>query len=494
MATGPQPLVADAFLADPRVAQAKRLMLDALAEHQHSLTGIRLSRPDRTVSYEQAIRQFGEMRGGDLYYPYLGSGIGHGALVELADGSVKYDMISGIGVHYFGHGHPSVVSATLDAAISDLVMQGNLQQDREALDFTRMMLVQGNAGGAKLGHCLLTTSGAMANENALKIVFQKKQPAARLLAFAHCFAGRTLALAQVTDKAAYRVGLPAMLAVDYVPFLDSAFPRKSTAEALAVLKEHLTRYPKQHAAMILECVQGEGGYHVGSREFFLPLLQELRRHGIAVIFDEVQTFGRTTRPFAFQHFGLDEFVDVATVGKLTQVCATLFTAEFKPQPGLISQTFTASSSALFAGRAIVRALVDGGYFGPEGRIQQIHDWFATRLEAISQRHPGWIRGPWGLGSMIAFTPLDGSADTVKRLLRALYDNGVIAFLAGSAPARIRFLPPVGALTEQDAQNVCLVLERTMEGFTGGFRVQTSASSVEPGPGFSGEATGAPGRA
>ncbi len=418
--------------------------------------------PIRRVSdYEQTLKSFAALRGGELYYPYLGSGIGNGALVELADGSVKYDMISGIGVHYFGHGHRIVVGAALDAALSDIVMQGNLQQDREAVELTTLLIEQACIGGAQLSHCLLTTSGAMANENALKIAFQKKHPAQRLLAFEHCFAGRTMALAQVTDKAAYRVGLPPMLAVDYVPFFDPDAREQSTSAALRALRGHLARYPRQYAAMVLECVQGEGGYHAGDSDFFLAICRELRKHEIAIIFDEVQTFGRTTRLFAFQHFGLEEFADIVTIGKLSQLCATLFAPHYKPQPGLISQTFTAGTAALFTGRAIIRELVDGNYFGPAGKIQQVHDWFRTRLQRMAKEVPGSISGPFGLGAMIAFTPFDGSADTVKGLLHRLFEQGVIAFIAGSSPARIRFLPPIGAVTEQDVDTVCRILANAM---------------------------------
>ena len=67
-----------------------------------------------------------------MYYPYLGSGIGRGALVELADGSVKYDFITGIGVHYMGHNHPALLEAGVDAALTNTVMQGNLQQNVES--------------------------------------------------------------------------------------------------------------------------------------------------------------------------------------------------------------------------------------------------------------------------------------------------------------------------------------------------------------------------
>src|SRR5271170_5388684 len=120
-------LVADQLLSDPRVQQARRLILQALAEHKQALTAVRPPDPERKVEYDDLLRQFGENRAGNLFYPYLGAGIGNGPLVELADGSVKFDMISGIGVHHFGHSHAALLSAGLDAALRDTVMQGNLQ-------------------------------------------------------------------------------------------------------------------------------------------------------------------------------------------------------------------------------------------------------------------------------------------------------------------------------------------------------------------------------
>ena len=110
---------------------------------------------------------------------YRGSGLGRGALVELADGSAKYDMISGIGVHYLGHNHPLLVSAGLDAALHDVIQQGNLQQNINCLALMRTLVGCASAKGARLAHAFLTSSGAMANENALKIIFQKRHPADR---------------------------------------------------------------------------------------------------------------------------------------------------------------------------------------------------------------------------------------------------------------------------------------------------------------------------
>lgn len=455
------PTLADKLYADERVEQARRLLREAVGDYQRELVGVRAADPTRAEAYDEMIEHFAQLRGGALYFPYLGSGLGRGALVELADGSVKYDMIGGIGVHVCGHSHTAMIDATIDAAVRDTVMQGHLQQNTESAALCRRLVELAGEGGAELQHCFLTTSGAMANENAMKIAFQKAHPADRLLAFEHCFAGRTMALAQLTDKPAYREGLPKTIAVDYVPFFDGDDAAGSTRRAVAVLQQHLRRYPKLHAAMWFELVLGEGGYYSGCRNFFAALMDVLKEHDVAIVVDEVQTFGRTTRPFAFAHFELDGYVDIVTIGKMTQVCATFFGQAFRPRRGLISQTFTGSTSSLFAAKAIIDALTSGGYFGDRGRIAQVHDRFASRLEAIGARQNGQVRGPYGLGGMIAMTVGDGSIDQAKQFLRLLYDAGVIAFLAGSAPARVRFLPPLIAITDEDIDTVLEITEQAL---------------------------------
>ena len=454
-------LIADQLAADPRVREARELLILALRDHQHKLTGIQAPDPARAAEYAKIIADFSQTRAGGLYFPYLGSGVGNGALVELADGSVKYDFISGIGVHYLGHSHPLLVNSGIAAALSDTVMQGNLQQNRNSPPVSSLLLQLAKTAGTKLEHCFLTTSGAMANENALKLIFQRKPGSTRMLAFEHGFCGRTMVLAQITDKPQYRAGLPTTLAVDYVPFFDAADPQGSTENAVAALRSHLNRYPAQHAGMCLELILGEGGYWLGDHDFFRALLTELKAHTIAVWFDEIQTFGRTSRPFAFEHFDLAQWADVVTVGKITQLCATLFTPEFKPKPGLLSQTFTASAAAIAAAEVILKIIIQGDLFGPGGRNMQVHGMITQRLEAIAARHPQLLRGPYGLGGMIAFTPLDGSEAKVKVVLKALFDAGVIAFYAGSNPARIRMLPPVPVVTQQDIDIVCDIVESTL---------------------------------
>jgi 4-aminobutyrate aminotransferase-like enzyme len=455
-----QPLTASALRNDPRLQQAIQLVREAVTEHRSALTGVRPPREECRQSYEETLQAFAQVRGGSLFYPYLGSGIGNGALVELTDGSVKYDMITGIGVHVFGHSDVELAETAVQAALADTVMQGNLQQNEESFALCRDFVELACLGGAGLAHCFLSTSGAMANENGLKILFQKRSPADRLLAFTNGFAGRTLAMSQVTDRPQNRSGLPPTIPVDYVPFYDAEDPAESTRAAVSRLREHLARYPDRHAGMILELIQGEGGYYAAPRAFFLELLHVLREHQVPVLFDEIQTFGRTSRPFAFQHLELDEFADVVTVGKMTQVCATLFTEAFVPRPGLISQTFTGATASILAARNILRRLRDGGYFNPDGRIRQIHARFVGHLEDLEQASAGTERavsGPWGIGGMIACTVGDGSPELTKAVLQKLFEAGVIAFSAGASPTRIRMLPPLGVITDDDIDAVCTLL-------------------------------------
>lgn len=448
--------VADGLFSDERIKEAKKLLIEAVKSHQAKLTGVKPPNPALKVSYDELLAKFANYRAANLWFPYLGSGIGNGSLVELLDGSVKYDFICGIGPHFFGHSHPDVIASGIDAAISNTVMQGHLQQNGDSVEITEFLINQ-----SKMPHCFLTNAGAMANENALKIAFQKNFPASRVLAFERCFVGRTLAVTQITDKAAFREGLPPTLAVDYVPFFDPERPQESTKEAVNALKKYIYRYPKQHAIMCFELIQGEGGFYSGTKEFYISLMTILKENNIAVFDDEVQSFSRTTELFACHYFGLEKYVDIISIGKSSQLCATLFSEDYKPRPGLLSQTFTASTSAIRASLTMLKGLVDGGYYGSDGRIAKIHRYFVDKLEDIAKRHPHLIKGPYGTGCMIAFTPLSGEVKTTTKFVLDLFENGVMSFIAGGNPTRVRFLVPAGAVTFADIDAVSKIIEKTL---------------------------------
>ncbi len=438
---------------DPHVAEAKQLLLKALEERQKSITGIRPPDPARKESYAALLKKFQEYRGAPLWYPYIGSGFGKGPLVELEDGSVKYDFISGVGPHILGHNHPLLLDVTVNAALNNTFMQGNLQQNRDSFDLSQLLIE-----ASHLDHCFFSTGGGLANENALKIAFQRRNPASRILAFGRCFLGRTLATTQVTDKPSFREGLPINYAVDYVPYFDPDRPDESTREAVAILKKHLWRYPKQHAIMIFELIQGEGGFHTAPREFFITLMDILKAHHILICDDEVQIFGRTPELFGFHYLGLEEYVDIVCIGKLAQICATLFKKEVAPNPGLLSSTFIGSTVAIKASKAIVEELMQGHYFGKEGKNQKIHNYFQGKLDEIANRHPTLIKGPYGVGSMVAFTPYGGDTKRVTQFTHQLFDAGVMAFIAGENPTRVRMLPPTAVVTTDDIDKVCAILE------------------------------------
>lgn len=455
---------AAALRADPRIAEARRLITEALAEHAGVLTEAKPAEGTLAKDFEALLARLTQVRGGPPFWPYLSSGIGNGPLVELADGSVKLDFICGIGVHGCGHSHPSMVLSAIDAALEDTVMQGNLQQHPPSITMGERLIGLARQSGARIDHCLLSTCGAMANENALKIAFHKRTPADRIIAFDNAFAGRTLATAALTDRSIYRAGLPLALNVDYLPFRDPANPRRSQRWAVDELHRLLKRYPGRHAAFWIEPVVGEGGYYEAGREFLQALCEPLREAGVLIIFDEIQTFARSSRPFVYQQFGLDEFVDIVTVGKITQVCATLYGEALKPTAPILSQTFTGSSSSIATGLAMLDQLESANCFGRDGQNVQRGRYFQAGLQRLSEQHPGLLKGPFGMDMMIAFTAGDGSAEHAKTLMMTMYDLGLLGFICGSNPTRIRFLPPPAITTTEHIDLALRLLDKSLHRF------------------------------
>jgi 4-aminobutyrate aminotransferase-like enzyme len=454
--------VGSQFLKDPRIEEAKKLIADALNEHSQKVTGVKGPDKELATTYDELLESFGKDRGGKLFYDYIGSGIGNGALVELADGSVKYDFITGIGVHYFGHSHPGVVAAQVDGAIMNTTMSGNLQQNIDSPRLYKLILDQANKYGAGLDHLFMTSSGVMAAENALKMAFQKRFPAHRVVAFEKNFMGRTLAVSNITDKAAYRKGLPQTLSVDYIPFYKADQHERSIEMAVKHLEWYFERHPGEYAAMCMELIQGEGGYWVGHEEFFKAICDTCHKYNVSVIVDEVQTFMRTKELFAFQYFKLDKHVDFVNIGKNSQICATLFREDHKPQPGLISQTFTSSGAAINAAYYIINEVANNGYLGEDGKIERLHKRFASGLEELHSKMPDKIEGPWGIGAMIGMTLFKGDMEKSKQFTFNLFNNGVLSFIAGKNPTRVRFLVPAGAIDENDIDNVVAIIGKTLE--------------------------------
>jgi 4-aminobutyrate aminotransferase-like enzyme len=449
------------LMGSDEFVRARDQLLAVVASATRGVAGIRGPRSESlSQAYREAIGRFQKDRGRDLFFPFLASGIGHGPWVELADGSVKYDMITGIGISFFGHSHPELMRAALDATAAD-IYQGNLEPGVEVAELLRALLSRVESG-SRLRHGWITTCGTMANEIALKIIRQKRSPATRVIAFRDCFAGRSTAMQEITDNPKYREGQPVYGETAYIPFYMPKLGLQGSLDlTLCALEDHLQRYPGRFAALMLEIVQGEGGFNFAPREFYIKVFEVAKRAGLAIWADEIQTFGRTGELFAFQKFGLGEWVDVVTAAKMLHSSAVLFSEEYNPKPGLVAGTFTGTSASLRVSKRVVE-LLDEGHYGAQGRIEKLSARFASNLERISNGSCRGLIGEWrNVGGMVAVQPLSGSLDEVKAVLMRLFDLGVVAFYCGHGPMLIRMLPPLGAMEEGHVDEVCGLLERAI---------------------------------
>lgn len=456
------PTVFESVLRSSEYQSAKKQLIDALRKELSTVTEPRKPNPELAKSYQEQIDQLATLRGRELFYKFIGSGAGSGPFIELGDGSVKYDLITGIGVNFFGHGNLELFEAELDGVWCN-VMQGNLGPNPEypALMKELLSLV---GEKSKLKNCWLTTCGATANEIALKIIRQKKYPATKVMAFKDCFAGRTTALQEITDNAAYRQGQPTYGEVHYLPFFDPK-SKLSAAEQGAVaaklLKEETTRYAGKFAMLEFELVQGEGGFNVAPREFMLPIIEEAKKANMAIWADEVQTFGRTGEVFCYQRLGLEEHIDVVTVAKLLQNGAVLYSQEYNPKAGLISGTFAGATAGLRAGRKALE-LLKTRLAGPKGRIMELEKLTHAEFERMKKGPNGkHLVDYTAFGGMIAFTIFDGTLEQTKKFLFKLWDLGAIGFYCGHGPHRVRMLPPFGVITDDQWKHVFKLLEQAL---------------------------------
>lgn len=443
-------------------SEIQKLINDLVREVTQINQNVKTIQAAQAPHAERAQKMMSEIaafRGRPLHYPYIGSGAGRGPFVELEDGSVKLDLINGIGIHLFGHSHPKVIEAALKGALCDIVMQGNLEPNKEYVAFSEK-LVHLAGKKSRIKHAWFATCGTMANESALKIARQKNSPARLVVSFKNAFAGRSTMMAEVTDNLAYKQGLPDYNEVLRIPFYDKKDPQ-SSEKTLAALKEHVAKNPNNISCFVFEPMLGEGGYQPAPKEFFVPLLEFCQQNKIAIWADEVQTFSRTGELFAFETLGIGQYIDIVTIAKTAQLGATLYTEEYNPKPGLIAGTFSGATVSMKTGMAMIDMLVNEAYLGADGRIQKIHQRFVQGLSRLGETTcKGKIQDACGMGLMIAFTPFDGKKEQVDSFLKKLFQNGVIAFGCGKDPVRTRFLVPA-IIQDQDIDLALSVIEKTI---------------------------------
>lgn len=416
------------------------------------LTKIQASDHKKQTSYQQLLNSIAQLRGRSLFYPYVSSGLGQGAYVQLLDSSVKLDFICGIGPHILGHSHPELIRAALRGALEDTTMQGHLQMGQVYQELLQALLKIASKE-SHLKEAWLCPSGSMANENALKLIRQKHRGARKILAFTGAFAGRTSLMNEITDNIDVKVGLPTYNEVLRVPFCP-----KTPELALKALKQHWDKESKNIACFIIEPMQGDGGYVTATTEFLQPLLEFCKNHDICVWFDEVQTFCRSGEFFAFQKLQLGHYVDVCTIGKTLQMSATLWTKKYRPQPGLIAGTFSSSSSSFYTALEVLKQLQT--MQGAKGRINKIYKVFLEKLQKLEQEDLIQDIDGWGL--MLGVS-LKRHADKIimNQLLHKLFQKGLICFSCGKKDAkRLRFLIPAVA-KEADLDQAIDILRQSL---------------------------------
>ncbi len=434
-------------------------LFSAILIEQQKYDHIKAADQEKREILTQKLKEFEQLKGRGFFYPFMASGRGHGPFVELIDGSIKYDLINAIGVNLLGHSHPIYIKANLEAATSDTMMAGNLLSYQEPYELSQTLL---NAvKKSKLKHFWFSCSGSFAGDTALKILWQKKAPNYRLIAFQKSFAGRSIAMQDVTYNPAYREGMPQTISVDHVPHFDYKNPEKSLEMTLDALDDLIKKNGNTYCAITIELIQGEAGFIYGTKEYYEGIFKWAKSHGIYVWVDEVQSFARTHELFAFQMFGLDEYVDVVTVGKVLQACGTFYTEELNPKPGLIAGTFNGSIASMNAGKAIVRYLTEGNFYGENGRIKEIEELFKSQFKRLSEGScKGKIPYYGGVGTMLSFEVGDATTETTNKFMKTLFENGIISFSAGKEPTRVRFLLPL-SLLEEHIQEIFSILERTI---------------------------------
>src|SRR5512138_3087437 len=290
-----------------------------------------------------------------------------GSYIYATDGRKLLDFTCGIGVTNTGHCHPKVVAAIREQAGLFLHAQANIVVHQPMLRLVEELrtIVPRSIDGF-----FFSNSGAEALEGAVKLarVATGKQ---NIIVFSGSFHGRTAGtMALTTSKTIYRAGfgpLPSGVFVTPFPYAFRLGMTEEEASAYALGQlEHLLASqtaPRETAAILIESVLGEGGYVVPPVSFMKGLREIANRHGILLIFDEVQSgFGRTGKWFALEHYGVAP--DIMTVAKgiasglpLSGVFSRLDLMK-KWDVGSHGGTFGGNIIACAAGVATIRAMRD----------------------------------------------------------------------------------------------------------------------------------------
>ena len=372
-----------------------------------------------------------------------------GSTLTDVDGNVFLDFTGGVGCLNVGHSHPDVVAAAQEQlerfAHTDFTI---VPYDVYVTLAERLLAHAPFRGPAKAA---FFNSGAEAVENAVKFARAATGRSA-IVAFDGAFHGRTmLALALTSKTHPYKAGLgPFAPEVYRVPY-PNAYRGPSADEALAALRRALATQvaAEDVAAIVVEPVQGEGGFVPAPPGFLRGLRTLCDEHGIVLVCDEVQTgFARTGRFFAVEHSGVEP--DLITVAKsiagglpLSGVLGKAAVMD-APGDGAVGGTFVGNPVAQAAALAVLD-VIEGERLVE--RSAAIGETIRARMEEWQSRWPriGDVRG---LGAMLAIELVEDAATKepapglAAEVIRAAFERGLLLLKAGVGLNCIRVLVPL----------------------------------------------------
>jgi 4-aminobutyrate aminotransferase / (S)-3-amino-2-methylpropionate transaminase / 5-aminovalerate transaminase len=397
-----------------------------------------------------ARRQAAVPRGVNTAHPVFAARALNAEIWDV-EGKRYIDFVGGIGVQNTGHRHPKVMKA-IEAQMANALhtaFQVNAYESYIALA-ERLNAVAPVNGPAKT---IFFTTGAEAVENAVKIARYATKRSG-VVSFSGAFHGRTFMGMALTGKVVpYKAGFGEMPGDVYrLPFPVESHGH-TAAEALAAL-ENLFKYdvePARIAAIIIEPVQGEGGFYTAPFDFMRSLRAVCDKHGIMLIADEIQSgFARTGKLFAIEHSGVKP--DLITTAKslaggmpLSAVIgrAALMDA---PDPGGLGGTYAGNPVACAAGSAVLDVIKEERILD---KAVTLGEKLIARLKQMSMRNDlppmDDIRG---LGAMVAFDLVktrgshEPDAERTKKLTAEALKRGLILLTCGLYGNGVRILVPI----------------------------------------------------
>jgi 4-aminobutyrate aminotransferase len=399
-------------------------------------------------------------------------------VAEKAKGSYIYDMngdayldfASGIAVTSIGHCHPRVVEA-VQKQVAELMHTSVVTHNKPYIETAQKLadLAPGN-----LNSVFLANSGAEALEGAIKMArYVTGRPA--IINFMGSFHGRTLlAVAMTTSKLYYRERyepLPGSIYTSKYPYVYRSQFRNDPQACLNDCIEHLEFifhqlvHPEQVAAIVVEPIQGEGGYVVPPTGFLKRVREVADHHGILLIFDEVQTgFARTGRMFASEHEGVvpDIMFVAKAIASGLPLSAFISRRDITEhwQPGRHGSTFGGNPVSCAAALATMAVLEDEKL--PQ-RAEKLGKEIRDRLAKFAKKtkHVGEVRGR-GLMIGIEFDDAKGgpSKEIADAVVQKCLEKKLLVLTCGTGGQVIRLMPPL-TLSDSEAEKACEILEQSM---------------------------------